>query len=139
MNNIDYLDSIGVSDEAARQRCLDVMAKYADNKWWEPDVDPHKFAYYQLNEPIMLCYPFSRFHKAISLLVNRPVYTHEFVICAKELGQEAEHAWKLYQTGLAPDAGDGKKRVAEGLKKLFHYAEENDKQIIPIRPPLAGE
>jgi hypothetical protein len=137
MDNRKYLASIGVTDEATRSRCLDVMAKYEDNKWWEPDVDPRKFAYNQLAEPIMLCQTFNRFHKAASLLLNRPIYTHEFGICAKELEQEAEQAWKRYQMALAPDT-DGNKLVKEGLKKLFQYAEERDKPVSIIEIPLAG-
>jgi hypothetical protein len=110
------------------------MATYGENKWWEPDVDPRKFAYYQLNEPIMLCQPFSKFHKAASLLLNRPIYTHEFGLCAEELKQEAERAWK-YQVGVTSDA-ERKERVMESIETLERWAEANGKKVIKL--PLAG-
>src|SRR6266516_4151061 len=92
MKNTDYLDTIKVTGEA-RERCLEAMEKYGDNHWFPPMVDPRTFAYYQINEPIMLCHTFSRFHKAAELLLGRLVYTHEFGINAEGLKREAERAW----------------------------------------------
>lgn len=97
MDNRQFLQSIGVSS-SNMQKCLDAMEKYKDNHWWLPDVDPRRFAYFQISEPALLG-SFSHFHEAIELLLGRPVYTHEFDISTDKLKQEAERAWK-YQIGV---------------------------------------
>lgn len=135
MDNRKYLDSIGVSDIDARQRCLDAMAKYESNHWWLPDVDPRKFAYYQLHEPIMLTSDYRHFHSSVELLLGRPVYTHEFGISAEALKQEAERAW-TYQVGVTSDK-ERKERVADSINALEEWAKKNNKKVIKF--PLAGE
>ncbi len=103
MENLAYLQSIGVTDPEVQQKCLTAMEKYTDH-WWEPDVDPRKFAYYQLNEDLMLCAKFSQLHEAVELLLGRPVFTHEFGSIGNEaLRQEAERAW-VYQVGCTSEA-----------------------------------
>ncbi len=66
MKNEQYLESIGVTDEATQQKCL------------------------QLNEDLALCSKFSQLHEAVELLLGRPVFTHEFGIDIAGLRQEAE-------------------------------------------------
>jgi hypothetical protein len=134
MDNRKYLAYIGVTDEATLSRCLDAMAPYNDNKWWEPDVDPRKFAYYQLNEPILLGTS-EHFFGSVELLLGRPVYTHEFSsIGIDNLKQEAERAW-TYQIGCTSDA-ERKERVMESIEKLEKWAKEHGKKVIKF--PLAG-
>jgi hypothetical protein len=133
MNNLEFLQSIGVTDPETQQKCLKVMEKYGENHWWEPDTDPRKFAYYQLNEPIMLTNDFSHFHESVELLLGRPVYTHEFGIAADELRQEAERAW-TYQVGVTSEA-EKQERVQESIEKLHTWAKENNKQVIGIQLP----
>lgn len=129
MDNLTYLLSIGVTDKETQQRCLDAMAKYSDNKWWEPDADTRALAYYQFNESILLVTPFGRYHKAIQTLVGRPVYTHEFSsIMGDNLKQEVERAWR-WQVGCTSDT-ERQKRVMESIEQFVQWAEENGKQIV---------
>ncbi len=44
--------------------------------WWK-EKTPEEIVKFQLFEP-RLCMPFSEFHKAIEIVLNRPVFTHEF-------------------------------------------------------------
>jgi hypothetical protein len=90
MNNTEFVNQLDTAMEN-KQKCLEAMTKYGDNHWWEPDVDPRKFAYYQINEPILIG-EFSRFHEAIELLVGHAVWTHEFL--GDRLKQEATAAYK---------------------------------------------
>jgi hypothetical protein len=135
LDNRKYLDSINVTDIETRQRCLDAMEKYQGNHWWEPDVDPRKCAYYQLNEPILLCEKFDQFCKSLELLLSRPVYTHEFSsIGINNLKQEAERAW-IFQVGCTSDE-ERKEHVAESIEKLEKWAKEHGKKVITF--PLQG-
>jgi hypothetical protein len=93
MDNLEYLDSIGVTSPERRDLCLTTMAKYGDNHWWEPGVCLYVFAYYQLHEDIMLCSRFDRFHEAVEAFLDRPVIINEFA-WPKGLRREAEIAWK---------------------------------------------
>lgn len=128
MNNIDYVVSLGIGEDA-QQRCLEVMEKYGENKWWEPDVDPRKLAYYQMLEPIMLG-EFSHFHEAMELLLGRPVYRSEFGLSAEKLRQEAERAWQ-YQVGVTSDV-ERKERVLGALQELEEFARREGKQVIRL-------
>lgn len=128
MDNYTYVASLGVSQEN-QSRCLAAMEKYGDNHWWEPDVDPRKFAYYQINEPIMLG-TMDHFHESIELLLGRPVYSHEFGICTEELKQEAERAWK-YQVGCTSDR-ERKDRVQASIDTLERWAKEHNKTFIKL-------
>lgn len=98
-------------------------------------MDPRKFAYYQLAEPLMLCQQFDTFHESLELLLGRPVFRHEFAISADALRQEAERAW-TYQVGVTSDK-EREERVQESVQRLGNWAEEHDKKV--IRFPLAGE
>jgi len=135
MDNLKFLQSIGVTDQETQQKCLNAMEKYGDNHWWEPDTDPRKFAYYQLNEDLMLCAKFSQLHEAVELLLGRPVFTHEFGIDAAGLRQEAERAW-VYQVGVTSEA-ERQERVTESIDKLRKWAKKNNKQIIDIQLPIS--
>lgn len=131
MDNQQFLATLNVP-EANIQKCLDAMAKYGDNKWWEADVDPRKFAYYQIQEDILLG-NFSHFHEAIELLLGRPVYTHEFGISHEALVQEAERVWK-YQVGVTSDT-ERQERVQESIDSLRVWAKEHGKQVIDVQLP----
>lgn len=131
MDNQKFVETLGVSAEN-QQKCLDAMAKYSDNKWWEADVDPRKYAYYQVQEDILLG-SFDHFHESIELLLGRPVYTHEFGISHDALIQEAERAWK-YQVGVTSDA-ERQERVQESIDSLRNWAKWNNKQVIDIHLP----
>jgi hypothetical protein len=133
MNNQTFLQSIGVADKAKQRKCLKAMEKYGDNHWWEPDVDPRKFAYYQINEALMLCSNFSRFHESIELLLGRPVFTHEFALNADGLKQEAERAW-TYQVGCTSDA-ERQDKVIASMDMLDKWAKEHGKQVIQVNLP----
>lgn len=115
MDNQQFLSSLGITDEETRQACLEAMATYGDNRWWEPDVDPRKYAYYQINEPRLLG-SFAHFHEATELLLGRPVFSHEFGINVDALKQEAERAWR-WQIGCTSDE-ERAERVQAGLQRL---------------------
>lgn len=136
MDNLTYLQSIGVDDVETQQKCLEAMAKYDDNHWWEPDVDPRQCACYQIKEDILLT-TFSHFHEAMELLLGRPVYTHEFGLNRQKLIQEAERAWK-YQVGATSDT-ERRERVMEAFQELQDYATRTGKQVIEIRLPQDDE
>lgn len=122
-SNSIYIDMIGVKQED-KQKCLDVMQKYGDNKWWLSD-DPKERAYYQINEDLQLI-PFSRFHKDIEVLCDRPVWTHEFV--SDKLRQEAERAWK-YGVGATSD----KERV-ERFEESVQELKSKGVDVVIVRP-----
>ena len=78
MENQKYVRTLKV-DQKTEQTCLDVMNKYGNNHWWElVKSDPRTFAYYQLQEPVMLVKNFSQFHEAVETLLQRPVQSIEF-------------------------------------------------------------
>lgn len=132
MNKKQYLQSIGVRDEQTMEKCLLAMDKYGDNHWWlEQKRNPRKFAYYQLKEEILLC-DFSVFHKAISGLLGRPVYTHEFGLSSEKLVEEAERA---YHEGHVPTEKESRRRVGESMQQLADYAEQNNKQFQVVELP----
>lgn len=99
MDNDQYCDSIGVTGEA-RERCLEAMAKYGDNHWWEAMVDDRTFAYYQVKEEIFLDGggKAGRLGRGLMALLGRSVHPHELVANQTSLLQEVERAWK-YQVG----------------------------------------
>ncbi len=130
MDNKEFLQSIGVTDKETLQKCLNAMEKYGNEKWWEPDTDPRKFAYYQIQEDLMLCANFSQFHEAIELLLGRPVFTHEFALAHNELIQEAERAW-AYQVGCTTDAERQDKFIAS-MDMLDKWAKKQGKQVIQV-------
>jgi hypothetical protein len=132
MENAVFLQSIGVSGPDTQQICLEAMAKYGENKWWEPDVDPRKYAYYQLKEDYLLG-SFGHFHESIELLLGRPVWTHEFGINREALLQEAERAW-TYQVGVTSEA-EKQERIAESMESLSKWAKEHGKEVISIQLP----
>jgi len=59
--------------------------KLAESKFWEK-LSYHNRAKFQLFEE-KLCMPFSVFHEAMEKVLNRPIWTHEF-IKAEELKKE---------------------------------------------------
>lgn len=73
------------------QRCLNQMEKFEDNHWWTSE-DMKTLGYYQLLNPLLLV-PFDKFHEAIEILLDRPVFTHEFGLNYDGLKSEAEKAF----------------------------------------------
>lgn len=136
MTNQAFLQSIGVTKPDTLQKCLVAMEKYGDNHWWELDVDPRKFAYYQLHENLMLCANFSQFHESIELLLGRPVFTHELGTNINGLRREAKRAW-TYQVGVTSDK-ERAERVQESIQMLTDYAERTGKQVIAIQSEVAN-
>lgn len=128
MENTAFLRSLNVPAEKVAH-CLEVMAKYGDNHWWEPDEDPRKYAYYQLHEETLLG-TFSHFHEASELLLGRPIFTHEFGLSVDKLRQEAQRAW-AYQIGVTSDT-ERQERVQTAIQELEDYAEKHGKKIIRI-------
>lgn len=132
MENLEFLTSIGVTDPKAIKNCLDAMEKYGENKWWLPDVDPREYAYYQVQEPILLNNNFHHFHESLELLLGRPVFTHEFALNTDGLIQEAQRAW-TYQVGCTSDR-ERHERVHESIKQLNDWANANGKQVFTFNP-----
>jgi hypothetical protein len=130
MNNTQYLHSIGVIDPELHKECHEAMAKYGDNHWWEPDVDKRTMAYYQIQEPIQLVMPFSRFREAIKILLGRSVWTHEFGLNEQGLIEEARAAWK----GDIPSDEERKAFSMDAFKQLTDYAEQTGNPIIAVIP-----
>ncbi len=130
MNNQDFVQSLNLPKGTQQKRLmLEAMEKYDENHWWEPDVDPRKYAYYQLQEDILLG-DFSHFHESVELLLGRPVWTHEFGISIGELRQEAERAW-AYQVGVTSEA-EREERIAHSMDTLEKWAKEYGKQTIQV-------
>ncbi len=93
MDNREFLQSLGITDEETCLACLDAMQQYGANKWWEPDVDPRKYAYYQLHEERLLGTT-SRFGEALKLLLGRDVSPFEVVAMEDTVKQAAKRAWE---------------------------------------------
>lgn len=120
MDNLVYLQSIGVTDKETQQRCLDAMEKYQDNKWWEPDVDPRKYAYYQLQEPLFLSGDGGvHFGESLMLLLGRPVHRFELATNEVAIRQEAERAW-TYQVGCISEQ-EREERAIDGLRSIAKH------------------
>lgn len=125
--NEAYLQSIGVQPgTSAWQNCLEAMAVWGNNRWWLSD-DPKERAYHQINEEFLLM-SFSQFHGDVEKLLNRPVFTHEFV--SPKFREEAERAWK-YDVGCTSDA-ERQERIAESVKSLQMIAQEHGKETIIV-------
>lgn len=122
MDNQQFLQSIGVP-ASGTQECLDAMAKYGDNKWWEPDVDPRKYAYYQIHEEFLLSNDFDHLKEALELLLGRPVFLHE--LNTQKLMQEADRAWK-YQVGVTSEA-EKQERLSEAIDGFAGWVEDMQK------------
>ena len=133
MDNLTYIQSLGIKDRETREKCLAAMETYGDNKWWEPDADKRALAYYQMNEPLLLVHPFSKFHEALELLLGRPVWTHELGISADKIRAEAQRAW-MYNVGVTSDE-ERAERVQESMQDLQDWAKKNGKQVIEARLP----
>ncbi len=128
MNNQDFVQSLHLP-QANQQKILEAMEKYGENHWWEPNIDPREYAYYQLQEDILLG-DFHHFHESVELLLGRPVWTHEFGISIGELRQEAERAW-TYQVGVTSET-ERQERIAHSMDTLEKWAKEHGKQIIQV-------
>lgn len=132
MNNQTFVERLNIPAENMHH-CLDAMEKYGNNHWWEPDVDPRKYAYYQIKEPTMLG-NFRYFHESIELLLGRPVWTHEFSSIGYDaLVQEAERAW-IYQVGCTSEI-ERQERIAQSMESLEKWAKANGKQMIQVNLP----
>lgn len=115
--NQAYLISIGVPQEK-QQKCLDAMDKYGDDQWWLSD-DPKARAYRQMKAPFLLM-PFSQFHEDMEILLNRPVWTHEFV--SPKFKQEVERSW-TYGVGVTSDK-ERQERFEESMQDLKNMGKE---------------
>jgi hypothetical protein len=101
------------------------MRKYGDNRWWISE-DPRERAYYQINEDILLM-SFNKLHKDIEILLNRPVYTHEFAF--PKIKEEAKRAW-TYNVGATSD-----KECQERFEASLQDLKDMGKEIIVIEVP----
>ena len=115
-----------------RERILNTMAKYGDNKWWE-SKDPMHVARFQLFEPVLLV-NFGVFHEGTGKLLGRPVYTSEFGLNYDGLKEEAMKRIAALDAGtLAPLTESEIKEKTNGAEEqLAEYAAKNGKRIIPI-------
>ena len=114
MNNLTYLQSIGVTDPAVVQKCLVAMEKYGDNKWWEPGVDLRTYAYHQLHEDLLLRKSINDFKQGLAEIVNRDVYTHDLI--DDEFKQEVERSWR-WGVGATSDV-EKLERLEVGIDRL---------------------
>ena len=117
MTNEEYLDSIG-SGGSNRQRCLEAMAKYGDNHWWEPGVDDRTYAYYQIKEPVQLdgAGNQGRLGRGLMALLNRVVFPWELDFNEAALIQEVERAWR-WRIGCTSNA-ERKERVSAAVRSV---------------------
>lgn len=106
------------------------MEQYGENHWWEPDEDPRKYAYYQIQEPIWLSNGMDHFHESIELLLGRPVFTHELAISYQDLVQEAHRAW-TYQVGVTSDR-ERDLRVTESINNFAQWSKQNNMPLIIV-------
>ena len=59
----------------------DSAIKMSETKWWEK-ASPEEIVSHQLFVA-ELCMPFDEFHKAVEIVLDRPVWTHEFAFADK--------------------------------------------------------
>jgi hypothetical protein len=105
--------------EKASRRVHEVKKKYGDNRWWESE-DPVHLATWQLFEPILMC-DFSKFHEGVEKLLDRPVYTHEFVANHDELLQQATiaiHRREIKSDFTTIPQSQRVKQIIGGVNKL---------------------
>lgn len=55
---------------------VEQATELGESKWWEQFTESQA-AFFQLHQD-KLCMPFDLFHKGIEVLLDRPVWTHEF-------------------------------------------------------------
>ena len=91
------------------KKCLELMEKFLDNRWWLSE-DKKVLAYYQLMNSILLV-PFEKFQTALLFLLNRPIMSHELICNYEGLKAEAERAFS------------GKEDSLEQKKELIHQYE----------------
>lgn len=95
----------------------DQAVTIADSMWWKT-ATPKQIVGFQLFTP-KLCCPFSVFHEAVELALDRPVYTHEF---AAVDNLRAEYL------------GEKEKPTLQEIISLI-----GDKSILVVAPPAGGE
>ncbi len=103
------------------RKCLEVMEKYGDNRWWLSE-DKNVLGYYQLKESLLLV-DWHRFVGAVSSLLGRSVYTHDFYDI-KALRSEAERAFNGMQ--------DSEEKKAETIKKSLESVINLGKPVIGV-------
>ena len=71
--NQDRVDAIALMEgNLSTEDCENLMSA----EWWNLFTDTEA-AYLQFNQK-KLCMPFREFHRRAEVLLNRPIYTHEF-------------------------------------------------------------
>ena len=68
----------------------------------------------------------------MELLLNRPVWTHEFGLNRDGLIEDAEKAFALIQQGKEPDIPIGyvAQKTVESIELLYNHADKNNKKVI---------
>lgn len=69
-------DKINELSEESQLSIRETINKYPNNYWWE-SCDLREVAKWQLFEPILMV-DFTKLHEGIEILLDRPVWTHEF-------------------------------------------------------------
>lgn len=91
MLNSEYVKSLAVPVEN-QQQCLEAMAKYGENHWWEPGTSSRDLAYYQSHEPLLLIKNFGVFAAAVEELLGHGVWTHQYL--DPQLHEEIDKAYR---------------------------------------------
>lgn len=123
MDNNEYIKTFKIDDPEAEARMLTAMNKYGENKWWL-SKDLKEIAYYQTREDILLV-DFSKFHEAITELLGRPVWTHEFAF-RDSLLKQTEDAWQGIQRNKESD-------IKEGFENLIKL--KGEENVLILTPP----
>lgn len=91
MENRDFVITVlGVKDAEVIKRCMNAMNRYSENKWWLPDVNPREYAFYQIQEPVLLG-TFVQLGESLMLLLDRYVEPEELI--GNKIKEEAKKAW----------------------------------------------
>ena len=132
MDNTEYIKKKYASiPEENKKAMLKAMQKYGENHWWESD-DPEEIAKFQLFEDVLLV-DFSRFHKGVEQLLQRPVWTHEFGLNIEGLRKEALEIIAHSNMGIEiVDIGNERRseKILEGFHRLEEFCKKHNKKII---------
>lgn len=90
-----------MSSQLTKQQAVELSR----SNWWDV-TGLAKAGFLQLNQPL-LCMPFNKFHEAVSFLLGRSVYTHEFAnsknLIAEALGSKQSPSLQEIIDLLPPD------------------------------------
>lgn len=89
---------------------------------------------YQIFEPILLV-DFSFFHEGLEKLVDRSVWTHEFVLNYDGLCEEVRLGLNRLKTGIGISDEQHEEDIKRSIQMLGDYCEKTGKKFLKVELP----